>query len=417
MGYIKRILPKRPDLRVIITSATIDAERFAGFFEGPRASKVAGFSESRGTMADGRTPHDEGGIRANGDLNDDIHSSDRTLSLDSESPATLTGPLEEGNRQLPSPPDTADTLTPNPSPEGREEPDRRSNKHQVTSENAEGGSGSSLALAPLPLGPLPCPVLLVSGRTYPVEVRYRPPVVEDEDEIDLPALVGDAVDELSSEGSGDILVFLPTEQEIREVAKTLGGRGRRGELLDILPLYGRLSEAEQNRIFQPSKNRRIVLATNVAESSLTVPGIHYVVDTGTARISRYAPQSKVQRLPIEAISRASADQRKGRCGRIAPGICIRLYSERTSASARPTPLPRFCGPTSLRSSSRPRPSSWAIWPTSRCSTATRFGDPLGRAHAVRTRSHRRERQADADRQDPQPVARRPRCLAHDPGGR
>ncbi len=294
MGYIKRILPKRPDLRVIITSATIDAERFAGFFEAPRA-------EGRGPRA-----------RA------------------------------EGDRQPPSPSDTAATLTPSPSPEGRGEPEGSaaaaappsghppSAPHHQPPKNQEPGTKNSSVPQPSTLNshPCPCPVLLVSGRTYPVEVRYRPPVVEDEDEIDLPALVGDAVDELSGEGNGDILVFLPTEQEIREVAKTLGGRGRRGELLDILPLYGRLSEAEQNRIFQPSKNRRVVLATNVAESSLTVPGIHYVVDTGTARISRYAPQSKVQRLPIEAISRASADQRKGRCGRIAPGICIRLYSER-----------------------------------------------------------------------------------------
>jgi ATP-dependent helicase HrpA len=331
MGYIKRILPKRPDLRVIITSATIDAVRFAGFFEGSlrveglglRDSKVAGFSEASGATP-GASPSSEEGsslLKA--------PSLGHTQSLDSESPATFS------DRHLPGLSASAATLTPNPSPGRRGEPEVFSGhstsaiSHQPPNDQ-EPRTKNSSAPQPSTLNshPCPCPVLLVSGRTYPVEVRYRPPVVEDEDEIDLPALVGDAVDELSSEGNGDILVFLPTEQEIREVAKTLGGRGRRGEPVDILPLYGRLSEAEQNRIFQPSKSRRIVLATNVAESSLTVPGIHYVVDTGTARISRYAPQSKVQRLPIEAISRASADQRKGRCGRIAPGICIRLYSER-----------------------------------------------------------------------------------------
>ena len=226
MGYLRRILPKRPDLRVIITSATIDAQRFAEFF-----------------------------------------AASDTVTLAPSQPSS-------------APPQLASV-----------------------------------------------PVLEVSGRSYPVEVRYRPPEHDvDDDEVDWSQSIGDAIDELAREGTGDILVFLPTEQEIREIAKTLGGRGRKGEMLEVLPLYGRLSEAEQNRIFAPSRNRKVVLATNVAESSLTVPGIHYVIDTGTARISRYAPQSKVQRLPIEPISRASADQRKGRCGRIAPGICIRLYS-------------------------------------------------------------------------------------------
>ncbi len=181
----------------------------------------------------------------------------------------------------------------------------------------------------------PAPVIEVSGRAYPVETRYRPLVSEDPDdegEPDPMDCLKAAVDELALEKpAGDMLIFLPTEREIREAAQTLRGHkiplDAPGRLTDILPLYGRLSTKEQNRVFQPSKWRRIVLATNVAESSLTVPGIRYVIDTGTARISRYSARSQVQRLPIEPISQASADQRKGRCGRIGPGICVRLYSE------------------------------------------------------------------------------------------
>lgn len=216
MGYIKRLLPRRPDLKVIITSATIDAERFSKHFA-----------------------------------------------------------------------------------------------------DAEGNAA---------------PVIEVSGRTYPVEVRYRPIEADDElDEPDPEQALCHAVNELAEHDTGDILIFLPTEREIRETAKMLRGRsfpGDRGNAqTEILPLYGRLSTAEQNRVFRSHPHRRIVLATNVAESSLTVPGIRSVIDTGTARISRYAPRSKVQRLPIEPISQASADQRKGRCGRVGPGICIRLYSQ------------------------------------------------------------------------------------------
>lgn len=213
IGYLKRLLPKRPDLKLIITSATIDAARFAEHF------------------------------------------------------ASAAGPA---------------------------------------------------------------PVVEVSGRAYPVEVRYRPPLPDElTGDIDWQRSVADAVDEVTSLGDGDVLVFLPTEREIRDVAQTLRGRftGNARGPTEILPLYARLSTEEQNRIFQSHKFRRVVLATNVAESSLTVPGISYVVDTGTARISRYSAKNKVQRLPIEAISQASADQRKGRCGRIGPGVCIRLYSE------------------------------------------------------------------------------------------
>ena len=218
LGYLKQLLPKRPDLKVIITSATIDPQRFAEHF------------------------------------------------ADSQGPA---------------------------------------------------------------------PVIEVSGRTYPVEVRYRPvgPETDAEHEIDAEAVqrgIADAVDELARDPGtpGDVLVFLPTERDIRDTAKTLRGRLGPRSSAEVLPLYSRLSTAEQDRVFHPTgDHRRIVLATNVAETSLTVPGIRYVVDTGTARIARYSARSGVQRLPIERVSQASADQRKGRCGRVAAGVCIRLFSE------------------------------------------------------------------------------------------
>jgi ATP-dependent helicase HrpA len=182
------------------------------------------------------------------------------------------------------------------------------------------------------------PIVEVSGRTYPVEVRYRPI----RDDADQAQAISDAVDELSAEGPGDILVFLSGEREIRDTADTLAGRDR----LEVLPLYSRLAAADQHKVFQrraPGAARRVVLATNVAETSLTVPGIHYVVDPGTARISRYSHRTKVQRLPIEPISQASANQRKGRCGRTADGICVRLYSEEDFESR-----PEFTEPEILR---------------------------------------------------------------------
>jgi len=218
LGYLKRILPARPDLKVIVTSATIDPERFAAHFED-------------------------------------------------------------------------------------------------------------------------APIIEVSGRTYPVEVRYREPD-EDTDQTDA---VGDAVAELLRERPGDILVFLSGEREIRDTADALEGRLRSD--VEILPLFARQSTAAQQRVWKPHGNRRVVLATNVAETSLTVPGIHYVVDPGTARISRYSARLKVQRLPIEPISQASADQRKGRCGRTTDGIAIRLYSEEDFQER-----PRFTEPEILRTS-------------------------------------------------------------------
>lgn len=214
LGYLKQLLPRRPDLKVIITSATIDAERFAEHFR-----------SSRG----------------------------------------------------------------------------------------------------------PAPVIQVSGRTYPVDVLYRPMPEEAASDRDWPEAVVDAIEELAGYGPGDMLVFLPTERDIHEMTRVLKGKILPGESVKgqtrVLPLYARLPTHEQNEIFNPSSKRRIVLATNVAESSLTVPNIRYVIDLGTQRLSRYAPKSKIQRLPIEPVSQASADQRKGRCGRVGPGICIRLYSE------------------------------------------------------------------------------------------
>ena len=201
------------------------------------------------------------------------------------------------------------------------------------------------------------PVVEVSGRSYPVEVRYRPlapaaatgpDAAEGNDAVlargeprDQVQAICDAVDELRGEGPGDILVFLSGEREIRDTAEALSGDGYAD--LEVLPLYARLSSAEQHRVFAPHPGRRVVLATNVAETSLTVPGVKYVIDPGTARISRYSNRTKVQRLPIEPISQASANQRKGRCGRTSDGICIRLYAEGDLDSR-----PEFTDPEILR---------------------------------------------------------------------
>ncbi|MDO4768847.1 MAG: ATP-dependent RNA helicase HrpA [Brachymonas sp.] len=230
LGYIKQILPRRPDLKVIVTSATIDAERFAKHFE------------------------------------------------------SIKGPA---------------------------------------------------------------PVLMVSGRTYPMEQRWRP--FEESRDYGLNEAIADAVDELwAGNASGDILVFLPGEREIREAADHLRAHLAHSPLTrtaEVLPLFARLSQAEQDRVFDAHGHRRIVLATNVAETSLTVPGIRYVIDAGTARVKRYSYRSKVEQLLVEPISQAAANQRAGRCGRVADGICIRLYDEKDFAGR-----PRFTDPEILRSS-------------------------------------------------------------------
>ncbi|SDD20161.1 ATP-dependent RNA helicase HrpA [Glycomyces harbinensis] len=227
LGCLRQILPQRRDLKVIVTSATIDPERFAAHFaSGEKAKQGAGGEKGK-----------------------------------------------------------------------------------------QGAAGEQ-----------PAPILEVSGRTYPVEVRYRP-LRDEEGEQDRDQIDGilDAVNELSRDGDGDILVFLSGEQEIRDTADALEKAKLRHT--EVVPLYARLSAQEQHRVFASHTGRRIILSTNVAETSLTVPGIRYVVDAGYARISRYSARTKVQRLPIEAISQASANQRAGRCGRVAEGICIRLYSE------------------------------------------------------------------------------------------
>ncbi len=244
LGYLRQILPKRPDLKVIITSATIDPERFAEHFASP----------------DGPAPI--------------VEVSGRTF------------PVEIRYRPLSGPANGSDDGM----DDGGPGPGADRNRHGG---NREDGGNSE----------------------------------EDRDPLDA---VCDAVDELSKEAPGDILIFFSGEREIRDAADALHGRVKTNPRLrdvQILPLYARLSLAEQHAVFTPGNRKRIVLATNVAETSLTVPGIKYVIDPGTARISRYSHRTKVQRLPIERVSQASANQRSGRCGRVSDGICIRLYSE------------------------------------------------------------------------------------------
>ena len=262
LGYLKRILPQRPDLKVIITSATIDPERFARHFS---PSYVPG----------------------KGIVDENFSDEEREI---------------------------AEAILPDDAP----------------------------------------PIIEVSGRTYPVEIRYRPlegeedaylddeEVAEDRDPTDA---ILDAVKELSKEAPGDILIFFSGEREIRDAKDAIEAMVLKSPRLnyEVLPLYARLSLAEQHRVFSPGSRPRIVLATNVAETSLTVPGIKYVIDTGTARISRYSARTKVQRLPIERISQASANQRSGRCGRVSDGIAIRLYSEEDFNSR-----PEFTDPEILR---------------------------------------------------------------------
>ncbi|MEN5074826.1 ATP-dependent RNA helicase HrpA, partial [Isoptericola cucumis] len=264
LGYLSRLLPRRPDLKVVITSATIDSERFAAHFSPSHLAEVGG-----------------------------------------------------------APRDVVEVL-----------PDH-------------------------------APVVEVTGRTYPVEIRWRPlspdtdpdaPAKKrarsEDGEKDLVTGIVEACDELMREGPGDILVFLSGEREIHDAADALEGHlkdrvrdSKRPDFVEILPLYSRLSAAEQHRVFQSHPGRRVVLSTNVAETSLTVPGIHYVVDPGTARISRYSKATKVQRLPIEPISQASANQRSGRSGRVADGVAIRLYSQEDFESR-----PEFTEPEILRTS-------------------------------------------------------------------
>jgi len=287
LGYLKRLLPSRPDLKVIITSATIDPDRFSKHFGGAESNKQSAGGESSKQGAGGESSKQSAG--------------------------------GESSKQS-----------------GGAEPNKHFGRAESNKLGAGGESGEQHGDAP---------IVEVSGRMYPVEVRYRPladpdrPSDEAKDQVQG---ICDALVELRAEGPGDVLVFLSGEREIRDTADALADRPDLADL-EVLPLYARLSAAEQHRVFQPHRRPRVVLATNVAETSLTVPGIKYVIDPGTARISRYSQRTKVQRLPIEPVSRASADQRKGRCGRTSDGICIRLYSEADFAAR-----PEFTDPEILR---------------------------------------------------------------------
>ncbi len=289
LGYLARLLPQRPELKVIITSATIDSARFAAHFAGPA------------------TPEHPDGAPA-----PVVEVTGRTY------------PVEVRYRPL-----SPDAPTDDPDgPAGQVRP--AAGAAPTAARGARRGAA---------------PARAAGGRS----TTARAPRDEDRD---LMTAICEAVDELCAEGLGDVLVFLSGEREIRDAEDALrshlGPRvqdARRPDAVELLPLYGRLSAAEQHRVFQAHGTRRVVLATNVAETSLTVPGIRYVVDPGTARISRYSKATKVQRLPIEPISQASANQRSGRCGRVADGIAIRLYSEEDYASR-----PEYTEPEILRTS-------------------------------------------------------------------
>ena len=272
----------------------------------------------------------------------------------------------------------------------------------------------------------PAPIVNVEGRGYPVEMQYLPwedgsSTTSREDTTWRRHVIA-GIDTNSKAGSGDTLVFLPTERDIREVSHRVAGHFKRLGMEgrdEVLPLYARLPQKEQQRIFQPSgAKRRIIFATNVAESSLTVPGIRYVVDTGTARISRYSPRSKVQRLPIEPVSRASADQRAGRCGRVGPGLCVRLYSREdydsrddfTTPEIRRTNLASVVLQTKVL-----RLGRLEEFPLHR-STAPR-SDSRRYPHAEGTVRDRRKAGADRHRMETGTHASRPSCRTDHSGGR
>lgn len=298
LGYVARLLPARPDLKVIITSATIDSDRFARHF-----------GTWEGTPGSGRLIEPAPVIEVSG----------------------RTYPVEI--RYRPLGPTTPSSYTSEASPAQADDPTETVETTEVT----ESG---------------PMQLVLEDPDDELATLGYG--MGED---IDVETAICHAVDELSAEGDGDILVFLPGERDIRDTEAALldhlKGRGRRagddkgarpGDI-EILPLYARLTAAEQHRVFEPHRLRRVVLATNVAETSLTVPGIRYVIDPGLARISRYSNKTKVQRLPIEPVSQASANQRAGRCGRVAEGVAIRLFSQADYISR-----PRFTEPEILRTS-------------------------------------------------------------------
>ena len=316
IGYLRQLLPKRPDLKVIITSATIDADRFAQHFgrwrtdksmdKGGQPESAQGRPKPDSAPSGGSEPHAVGERGGEGMPAQGRPKPDSAPSGGSEPHAVS----ERGGEEMLA--------------QGRPKPD-----------SAPGGQW------------VPAPVLMVSGRTFPVEHRWRP--FEESREYDLNRAIADAVDELwRGRPGGDVLVFLPGEREIREAADHLRKHLSASHTLrsaEVLPLFARLSQAEQDRVFDTGHAPRIVLATNVAETSLTVPGIRYVVDAGTARVKRYSLRNKVEQLLIEPVSQAAVNQRAGRCGRVADGICIHLYDEADFNNRS-----RFTDPEILRSS-------------------------------------------------------------------
>ncbi len=359
LGYFKQLLPKRPDFKLIITSATLDAERFSKHFAGAAISPSL---TGRGVGVRESSTH-------HAPLPESLRTHARELRKEATDAESLLWNLLRGNQlsgkkfrcQHPLGNYILDFYCHDAKLaielDGGQHAEHNQLKHDEKRsawleqqginvlrfwnnevlENTEGVlqvileklSARSLTPPPLPEGEglKPAPVLQVSGRSYPVEVRYRPPQQDEEGEMqDMPQAICAALDELSIGGlRGDVLVFLPGEREIREAAEALRKHQHKG--IEILPLFSRLSTAEQDRVFKPGNQRRVVLATNVAETSLTVPNIGYVIDTGLARINRYSLRQKVEQLHIEKISRAAANQRAGRCGRVMSGVCIRLYDE------------------------------------------------------------------------------------------
>lgn len=320
LGYLARLCPQRPDLKVIITSATIDAERFAAHF-----SQALGGAKVPVISVSGRTFPVEIRYRP---LQPNLGSTP-TLPAPALSPSAQLDAGEESGADLPT--DAADWGA-------------AGDVGELTTAGQAGLEGDDS-------GDDYGPKMYVR-RDHLSEIGYT----DGEEAIDQVAGICGAVDELLAQEAGDILIFLAGERDIRDTTQALashlrgryvaaGGSSKVPGAVEVLPLYSRLSAAEQARIFAPHSLRRIILATNVAETSLTVPGIRYVIDTGLARISRFSNKTKVQRLPIEAISQASAGQRAGRCGRVAPGICIRLYAEEDFASR-----PEYTEPEILRTS-------------------------------------------------------------------
>lgn len=347
LGYLARLLPSRPDLKVVITSATIDSERFAHHF-GARLTRSG--NGATGSAAEGAAAHETAVAQPSAVVPAPvIEVSGRTYPVEIRyrplMPDDEAGPSQTG--EAPGDPDPAPAVPGELSQaelEALTSPDPQVRAAaRARRETIRAASAAPASSAPRNRG--------ARGRGAG-RAATGPAPQEERDQV---TGILDAVDELLAEGPGDILVFLAGERDIRDTEAALidhlgprltaDGRSRTPGAVEIVPLYSRLSAAEQHRVFQDHSTRRIVLATNVAETSLTVPGIRYVIDPGLARISRYSNRTKVQRLPIEPVSQASANQRSGRCGRVADGIAIRLYSEADYLAR-----PQYTEPEILRTS-------------------------------------------------------------------